>query len=166
MAASAPARLILICGLPAAGKSTLARDLANTIPAIRLNKDDCVRQLGQDVWDDEFRGRIEARLWDLAQELLAHDMSVILEWGHWARRERDEKRLRARNLDAHVELQYLDVPLDVLIARIERRQRSGEWIDAPITRAQMERWAATFEAPDDAELALFDPPTTAAPAKL
>ena len=102
----------------------------------------------------------------VAQELLAHDMSVILEWGHWARRERDEKRLRARNLDAHVELQYLDVPLDVLIARIERRQRSGEWIDAPITRAQMERWAATFEAPDDAELALFDPPTTAAPAKL
>ena len=78
-------RLVLICGLPASGKSTLARQLAPRIPAIRLDKDGWVTQLGEDVWDDEFRVRLERQLWDLTQELLAQGQSVILEWGHWAR---------------------------------------------------------------------------------
>jgi predicted kinase len=151
-------RLVLICGLPASGKTTLARELARIIPAIRLNKDDWVTRLGHDVWDDEFRVRMEAELWALTQELLAHGQSVILEWGHWARSERDEKREGARVLGVGVELHYLDVPLEELIARVERRNASGEWAASPITRAHMEQWATTFEAPDEAELSLFDEP--------
>jgi predicted kinase len=100
-----------------------------------LNKDDWVTQLGADVWDDEFRARIEAQLWALTLELLAQSQSVILEWGHWARVERDEKRLGARALGAAVELHYLDAPLDELIQRAERRNASGEWTAAPMTRA-------------------------------
>ncbi len=88
-------RLVLICGLPASGKSTLARQLAPKIPAIRLDKDAWATQLGADVWDDEFRVRLEHQLWVLSQDLLAQGQSVILEWGHWARVERDEKRLGA-----------------------------------------------------------------------
>jgi predicted kinase len=98
---------VLICGLPASGKTTLARQLAPKIPAIRLDKDEWVTQLGADVWDDEFRLGIEQQLWALTQELLAHGQSVILEWGHWARVERDEKRLGARALGVRVELHYL-----------------------------------------------------------
>jgi energy-coupling factor transporter ATP-binding protein EcfA2 len=91
-------RLVLICGLPGSGKSTLARQLAPKIPAIRLDKDGWATQLGADLWDDEFRVRLERQLWVLSQDLLARGQSVILEWGHWARVERDEKRLRARAL--------------------------------------------------------------------
>lgn len=131
------------------------------MPAIRLNKDDWVRQLGHDVWDDEFRVRLEAILWALAQELLAQALSVILEWGHWARAERDEKRLGARALGVGVELHYLDEPLDALIARVEQRNASGEWTASPITRAHMERWARTFAAPDAEEQLLFDEPLRA-----
>ena len=100
---------MLICGLPASGKSTLARQLAPRIRAIRLDKDGWVTQLGADVWDDEFRVRLERQLWALTQELLAHGQSVILEWGHWARVERDEKRLGARALGVGVELHYLSL---------------------------------------------------------
>lgn len=152
------ARLVLICGLPASGKSTLAAELARTMPAIRLNKDDWVTDLGQDVWDDAFRVRLERRLWGLTRELLSLGQSVILEWGHWARAERDEKRLGARALGVGVELHYLDVPLEELIARAERRTASGEWTPSPITRAHMEQWAGAFEAPDAAERSLFDDP--------
>jgi predicted kinase len=123
-----------------------------------LNKDDWVAELGHDVWDDEFRVRIEAQLWALTLELLAHGQSVILEWGHWARVERDEKRLGARALGVAVELHFTDAPLEELIARAERRTETGEWTAAPITRAHLEQWATTFEAPDDDELALFDEP--------
>jgi predicted kinase len=155
------ARLILICGLPGSGKSSLARELARTLPAIRLNKDDWVTQLGHDVWDDEFRGRLEAVLWALAQELLAQGVSVILEWGHWTRAERDEKRLGARAIGVGVELHSLDEPLDALIARAEQRNASGEWTASPITRAHMEHWATVFEAPDAEERLLFDEPLRA-----
>jgi predicted kinase len=153
-----PARLVLICGLPASGKSTLARQLAATIPAIRLDKDEWTFALGLDVWDDEHRARVERQLWVLAQDLLANGLSVILEWGHWARAERDEKRLGARALGVGVELHHLDAPLDVLIERAERRHASGEWSAAPIAREHFEEWAAVFQPPDEEERRLYDEP--------
>lgn len=158
--ATSPTRLVLICGLPASGKSTLARRLAPKIPAIRLDKDGWVTQLGADVWDVEFRVRLERQLWVLSQDLLAQGQSVILEWGHWARVERDEKRLGARALGVGVELHYLGAPLAELIDRAERRNASGEWTAAPMTRAHFEQWATNFQPPDEAELRLFDKPLT------
>ena len=155
------ARLVLICGLPASGKSTLARELASEMSAIRLNKDDWANRLGHDVWDEPFRVRLESQLWELALETRAQSHSVSLEWGPGGRAERDEKRLKARALGVGVELHYLDVPLDELVRRVERRQASGEWTASPITPAHMEQWAATFEPPGEEELRLFDEPATA-----
>ncbi len=151
-------RLVLICGLPASGKSTLARRLAPSISAIRLDKDEWATRLGADLWDQAFRMRLEAQLWILAQDLLARGQSVILEWGHWARVERDEKRLGARALGVAVELHYLDAPLERLIERAERRNSSGAWTASPITRAHFEEWATIFQPPDEEEMLLFDTP--------
>jgi predicted kinase len=150
---------VLICGLPASGKSTLARRLAPTISAIRLDKDQWTTHLGHDPWDDNFRPRIEGQLWTLTQELLATGQSVILEWGHWARAERDEKRLGARALGVGVELHYpTDAPLEELIKRADRRTASGEWTASPMARAHFEEWAMIFQPPDEDELLLFDKP--------
>jgi predicted kinase len=154
----AQARLVLICGLPASGKSTLARQLAAAIPAVRLNKDDWVTQLGGDVWDDAFRVLVERQLWALTLDLLAQGLSVILEWGHWGREERDEKRLGARSLGVGVELHFLDAPLEELIERADRRTASGEWTAVPMTRAHFEEWSTIFQPPDEEELSLFDRP--------
>jgi predicted kinase len=156
--ATSSARLVLICGLPASGKSTLARALAPRLSAVRLDKDGWVMQLGADLWDEEFRERLEQQLWVLSQELLTQGQSVILEWGHWARVERDEKRLGARALGVGVELHYLEVPLEELIERAERRSASGEWTASPITRSHFEEWATIFQPPDEEELRLFDEP--------
>ena len=157
--AKSSTRLVLICGLPASGKSTLARALAPTIPAIRLDKDGWATQLGGDLWDEEFRGRIEHQLWVLSQDLLAQGQSVILEWGHWARVERDEKRLGARALGVGVELHYLDAPLEELIERAERRNASGVWTASPMTRAHCRRGQIDISvALDEEEILLFDKP--------
>lgn len=48
------------------------------------------------------RNRVEGRLWRHAQELLALGRSVILEYGFWDRRERDENRSAARALGVGV----------------------------------------------------------------
>jgi predicted kinase len=127
-------------------------------PRRQVDKDAWVTQLGADVWDEEFRVRLEHQLWVLSQDLLAQGQSVILEWGHWARVERDEKRLGARALGVGVELHYLDAPLEELIERAERRNASGEWTASPITRDHFEKWATIFQPPDEEEILLFDKP--------
>jgi predicted kinase len=149
---------VLICGLPAWGKSALARRLAPKIPAIRFNTDEWAIQLGVDLWDEEFRALLERQLWALSQELLAAGQSVVLEWGHWARVERDEKRLGARALGVGVELHYLHAPLEELIERAERRNTSAEWRGSPITRDHFERWVTIFQPPNEEEFLLFDKP--------
>jgi predicted kinase len=149
-------RLILICGLPGSGKTTLAKQLALEVPAVRLCPDEWKHDLGIDYYDEQSRVRLEKRLWLLGQELLALGQSVILENGFWAREEREKLRLGARSLRVAVELHYLDAPVDELWRRLQIRNQEGKPGTAPIKREDLDRWSQQFEAPDAAELALFD----------
>ena len=83
---------------------------------------------------------------------------MVLDFGLLARIERDEMRSVARSLGVGVELHYLDAPPDELWRRIEVRNAAPPWDKEPITRANLVEWQGTFEVPDTAELALFDPP--------
>jgi len=152
------ARLILTCGLPGAGKTTLATQLAADRNAVRLTKDEWLRALGSSPWDRPTGEKIEQQLWRLAREILSLGGSVVLDFGLWARVERDEMRSVARALGVGVELHYLDVPTDELWRRIEARNSAPPWDDEPIGRADLDEWLRSFQAPDAAEQALFDPP--------
>ncbi|TDC99821.1 ATP-binding protein [Nonomuraea deserti] len=151
-------RLILVCGLPGAGKTTLARRLAAELPAVRLCPDEWLAHLGLDLFDDGLRDRLERQLWRHAQDLLRLGQVVVLEYGFWSRAERDELRLAARALGTAVELRYLAAPIDELCRRLESRNASGARDTVPITRDMLVEWAGLFEPPDRDELALFDPP--------
>ena len=154
------ARLILTCGLPGAGKTALARQLAADRSAVRLTKDEWLSALGSTPWDTATGEKVEYELWRLAQEILRLGLSVVLDFGLWARTERDEMRSVARALGVGVELHYLDVPADELWRRIEARNSEPPWDSYPIRRADLDGWLRVFQAPDAAELALFDAPRT------
>ena len=62
------ARLILTCGLPGAGKTTLARQLATERSAVRLTKDEWLWALGSSPWDRPTGEKIEQELWRLARD--------------------------------------------------------------------------------------------------
>jgi predicted kinase len=85
-------------------------------------------------------------------------MSVVLDFGLWTRIERDELRSAARGLGIGVELHYLNVPADELWRRIHTRNSAPPWDSYPIRRADLDGWLRVFQAPDDDELASFDPP--------
>ena len=115
------AGLILTCGLPGAGKTTLAAQLAVERKAVRLTKDEWLWALGSTPWDEPTREKVEQQLWRLAQEILRLGLSVVLDFGLWAPIERDEMRGAARGLGVRIELHYLDVPTEELWRRIEAR---------------------------------------------
>ena len=151
------ARLIIICGLPGSGKTTLAKVLEDKLRAVRFAPDEWMSDLSLDLYDEERRGRIEELQWKLAQRLLTLGLIVVIEWGTWGRSERDRLREVARALGAAVELHFLDAPPDLLFERI--RMRGLE--NPPIRREDLFRWATLFQAPTREEMALFDKPLLA-----
>jgi len=143
-------RVVLLCGLAGAGKTTVAK----TIDGVRMSPDEWMRVLGVSLWDPSMRERIEALQWSLTQELAARGETVVVEWGVWSRRERDEVREWCRANDVAVELRYLDVPFDELVRRLElRNAQPGEVTIAPEV---LRYWTTIFEAPTPEEMALFD----------
>jgi hypothetical protein len=51
-----------------------------------------------------------------------------------------------------------DLPANELWRRINARNAAPPWDSQPISRADLDGWLRVFQAPDPAELALFDPP--------
>ncbi len=85
-------RLIILCGLPGSGKTTLGKALEGRLHAIRFAPDEWMAALSLDIYDEERRAKVEALQWKLSKELLALGLTA-----------------------------YLSAPVDVLFDRIQRR---------------------------------------------
>ena len=152
------ATLFLICGLPGAGKTRLARHLEVSQPALRLSPDEWIAPLLADPADmaelDRLRSPVEAVQWDVAKRVLALGIDVVLEWGFWSRDERAQYRSEAEALGARVELCYLEVKRDELWARLSRRNANLPPGTFAVTADQLDLWWGWFEPPTADELTI------------
>ena len=150
------ATLHLMVGLPCSGKTTLAQKLEYELPALRLTVDEWhIRLFGQDAEEPEHDARhslIEALLWNIASRALELGTNVILDYGLWAREEREEYRLRAKQLGASSEVHYLDVPDEELLRRLEKRNSQPSQQSFLISMEAMRPWIAFFQKPTLDEL--------------
>ncbi|MEN9643463.1 MAG: hypothetical protein RL238_132 [Actinomycetota bacterium] len=150
------ARLIILCGLPGSGKTTVGRRIAAAHGAVRMCPDEWMTSMGVTLWDAGLRAHLEASQWVTTQHLLLEGRDVVIEWGTWARSERDTLRDWCRTHGVLVSLVHLDVPLDELRRRLERRNaQPGETV---IPLDDVEEWAAgPWQPPTTEELDGYDP---------
>jgi len=122
------ATLYLMVGLPCSGKTTRAKELENEVRALRLTPDEWhVNLFGHDISDPEHDKRhylIEDMLWQIAARALALRTNIILDFGFWAKEERDDYRARARKIGARSEIVFMDVEKEELMKRVRLRNQN------------------------------------------
>jgi predicted kinase len=150
------ATLHLMVGLPCSGKTTLARKLEVERSALRLTPDEWQLPLfGQDAQEPEHNARhslIEAMLWNLASRALVLGTNVILDFGFWAREEREDFRSQAKQLGASSEIHFLDVPDNELMKRLAVRNSLPSHETFHISEEMMKPWITFFQRPTPDEL--------------
>lgn len=144
-------------GLPGSGKTTRAKALAAETGALRLTPDEWQTRLFADDMHhpdhDRRHDTVEAIMWEVAAHILSHGGDVILDFGFWSRAERAGFAEKARALGAACIVQYEDVPLAELEARVTRRNQEAAGGHFVIPIAALRQWARLFEPPDADELA-------------
>jgi predicted kinase len=146
-------RLYLVCGLPGAGKTTRAREIAAATRAVRLCPDEWLEALGISLVDYDFRFRLEPHMLRHGEELLSAGVGIIVEFGSWSRSEREAIRQIGVRMGIAVELHFMDAPLQELVRRV--LERGGEHARFLADKVLLE-YSSRFERPTADEIAAYD----------
>jgi predicted kinase len=128
-------RLYILCGLPFAGKTTLARTLSERFgyTCIELDRMNYERGLGADgnaipgqQWGETYQ---ESYRW--VDRLLAEGQPVVYDAANFTRAMRDELRQIADRHGVHVQVIYLDVPEHEVRVRWQQNRQAPWRHDVP-----------------------------------
>src|SRR5919205_786197 len=95
---------------------------------------------------------VETLQWEVASRALALGINVILDYGFWAREEREDFRARAKQLGARSEVHFLDVGEQELLRCLEQRNAQPSSLAFHIPEEMMRPWIASFQKPTPDEL--------------
>lgn len=152
--------MFVLVGLPAAGKTSRARELASEWNALRLTPDEWMIPLFGQVQPEGKRNVVEGRLIWLALSALRNGVNVVLDFGVWGKDERSALRALAALVGAASELVYLPVDEEEQWRRVQARSLTDAATNFQMTKEDLARWRQIFQPPDATELesSVFDPP--------
>lgn len=114
--------LVLVCGLPATGKSNLARSLTRKMKAQILNTDIVRKELFEKpAYSDEEKELVYDVTFLIARYLLTNRRNVIIDGTFYKKRLRDRMREIARNVGTRFKIVECICPEDVIRKRMVRR---------------------------------------------
>ena len=147
--------LHLFCGKIAAGKSTLAKRLAEQSGALLISEDDWMKGLfgpEMESFDDYIRysARLRTVLSPHLARLLRAGNSIALDFPANTRKLRGWMRGIAEEAEVTAVLHYLDLPDDGCKARLRGRNDAGTHAFAP-SETEFDLISGYFEAPEPAE---------------
>lgn len=150
------ATLHIMVGLPCSGKTTRAKQLEQELRALRLTPDEWqIRLLDTNAitpGHDRLHDEVERIMWDVAKRALELGANVILDFGLWAREERDDFRRRAKDLGVGYKLHYMHVSEEELLRRLHLRNQEAPPGAFVIPDAEMRSFMRIFQPPTQDEL--------------
>lgn len=149
------ATLFLLCGKPAAGKSTLAKELAQENKAVLISEDIWLSALFSDALFDlpdyvRCSRKLRAIMAPHVTDMLNNGVSVVLDFPANTVKSRNWIRGILDSTGARHVLHLLDPPDAECIARLHKRNENS---DHPfsVTERQFHRIAAHFQPPTPEE---------------
>lgn len=146
----------LLCGMNAAGKSTLARRLAADLPARRYCLDErlITRFPSLDYATEEYGVQAAAErehIWQEAVTALTEGTDVVLDWNCWQVAHRAAWASRARDGGWGVVIHWVDLPVELAVERSRRRSAAGEDGCHRLREDDVRALGAGFERPTPEE---------------
>lgn len=147
------AKVMLICGKIASGKSVYAKKLCEEENAVLLSVDELVLSiLGSDLGEkhDEITQRVQAYLFAKSLEMIKVGSNVLLDWGFWTKERRSAARRFYESRGIACEFHYVDTPDEVWHRNIEIRNHgvlAGETDAYFVDDGLRRKLEAAFEVP-------------------
>jgi predicted kinase len=154
-------KVILLCGKICSGKSTYASKIKTKYNAVVLSCDELMLELFDEQLGDRHDAvlrKVKSYLYRLAEQMVAADANVILDFGFWTRSERREVKLYFSEKGIETELHYIHISPEAWARNIEKRnnnrqggQTKSYYVDDNMKQIFSER----FEEPGDDEIDLL-----------
>ena len=156
------ARLIIVTGPTGVGKTTYSLSLSKEIGAIRFSIDPWMQNLfSKDMtslnysWMIERVNRCYAQIWQVSEQILQLDGSVVLDLGFTTKEQRDHFSELARKLEIDPEIHYLNAPKEIRQKRVQNRNldKDPSVYSFEVTDFMFNFMEPKYEIPGEEELA-------------
>lgn len=149
---SEPAIVYLIVGLPGAGKTTHAKAIEHSAPALRLTPDEWQIMLFADRNPPDKRDLVEGKLISIGMRAAELGTNVVFDFGFWGKDERSALRWMAGTVGARSHVVYLPIDPEEQRRRVTKRFARTPDQTFPMSDVELEQWRLQFQTPDEEEL--------------